>query len=264
MTDSKKTCTDWHSDILADSHLPPEAARELLEQGFTIVRGPALPNGPGQYSVAYDRDVAAADPSDISVRSSTRINDFVNRGGEFDGIYTFGPLLAACAMIIGRPFKLSGMRARTLEPGAPTEALHVDVKRSAKEWPIVGGILMVDPFTSDNGATRFVPGSHRLLSDPSECMPNPKDHHERQVLACGPAGSLIIFNASTWHGHTENRSGSRRRSIQAHFVARDSQESTHHGDRMRPETMGRIGDLARYVLGVECAAEQPHAARRDA
>src|SRR5687768_16387814 len=102
------TCTNWHSAISAQSHLPSHATRELHDQGFTIVPGPMLPSGPDQYSMAYDRDVAAADPSDVSVRSSTRINDFVNRGPEFDSIYTFGPLLAACALIIGRPFKLSG------------------------------------------------------------------------------------------------------------------------------------------------------------
>jgi hypothetical protein len=256
-----KTRMDWHTAISAEAHLPTEAAEELQDQGFTIVPGPAMLGGPDQYSNAYDRDVAAAIPADVSVRStSTRINDFVNRGREFDGIYTFGPLLAACAMIIGRPFKLSGMRARTLESGAPAEALHIDVKHGAKDWPIVGGILMVDAFTADNGATRLVPGSHRWPTDPSECIPNPKDPHEREVLACGPAGSLIIFNASTWHGHTENRSKTRRRSIQAHFVARDAQDFTHHGPRMRAETIQRIGSLARYVLDVECAAQQPHAA----
>ena len=258
-----KMRTDWHNTISDESHLPPQAARELQDQGFTIVPGPVMPSGPDQYSIAYDRDVAAADPSDISVRSSTRIDDFVNRGHEFDGIYTFGPLLTACAKIIGRPFKLSGMRARTLESGAPAEALHIDVKRGAKEWPIVGGILMVDVFTADNGATRFVPGSHLWPSDPKEYISNPKAPHEQQVLACGPAGSLIIFNASTWHGHTGNRSGTRRRSIQAHFVARDAQDATHHGTRMRSETMQRIDGLARYVLGVECAAQQTHAASRD-
>lgn len=245
-----RSSADWHALIAAESHLPPEAARELNDSGFTIVPSPPVPRGPDQYSIAYDRDVEAADPIDISARSSTRIDDFVNRSQEFDGIYIFGPLLAACALIIGRPFKLSGMRARTLEPGAPIEALHVDAKHGACDWPIVGGILMVDAFTADNGATRFVPGSHRRSTELRGCMPNPKEPHEQQVLACGPAGSLIIFDASAWHGHTENRSAARRRSIQAHFVARDSQDSTHHGARMRPETMQRIGGLARYILDV--------------
>ena len=47
----------------------------------------------------------------MSIRSSTRVSDFVNRGPEFDGIYVYPPVLAACCQIIGRPFKLSTMLA---------------------------------------------------------------------------------------------------------------------------------------------------------
>jgi hypothetical protein len=241
---------EWHQMLAAEMKLPEAAATALRERGFTIVPGPELPGGPDQYSAAFDKAVSEADPSDVSVRSSTRINDFVNRGAEFDGIYTFAPLLGACAAVIGKPFKLSGMRARILEPGAPVEALHVDVKHGAKDWPLLGAIFLIDAFTSENGATRFVPGSHLQAADPGDCLANALDSHEKQVLACGPAGSLIIFNASVWHGHTANRSRGRRRSIQAHFVARDAQESTHHAGRMRAETLQRLGPLARYVLDV--------------
>jgi ectoine hydroxylase-related dioxygenase (phytanoyl-CoA dioxygenase family) len=245
-----RTAEEWHSIIAAHSALPPEAATQLRERGFTVVAGPLLDGGTDRYAEAYEHAARTADPSDVSVRSSTRINDFVNRDPEFDGIYIFGPLLAACTSIIGRPFKLSGMRARTVEPGAEMEALHVDVKHGARDWPIVGGIFMIDEFTPGNGATRFVPGSHLQAASPEACMANPKDRHDRQVLACGAAGSLIIFHASAWHGHTANQSQLPRRSIQAHFVARDAQESTHHGPRMRAETLQRIGDLARYILDV--------------
>ena len=245
-----RTAAEWHDILAAEMHLPAVAATQLRERGFTIVPGPELPGGHNQYSVAFDKAAIEADPSDIAVRSSTRINDFVNRGPAFDGIYTFGPLLGACVATIGKPFKLSGMRARILEPGAPAEALHADTKHGAKDWPLLGGIFMVDAFTSDNGATCFVPGSHLHSTEPAECMPNTWDPHAKQVLACGPAGSLIIFNASVWHGHSENRSKKPRRSIQVHFVARDAQDSTHHAACMRVETMQRIGALARYVLDV--------------
>lgn len=245
-----RTAADWHNLLAADMQLPLVAATELQERGFTIVPGPELPGGHNQYSIAFDKAAIEADPSDVSVRSSTRINDFVNRGAEFDGIYTFGPLLGACVATIRKPFKLSGMRARILEPGAPMEALHVDVKYGAKDWPLLGAIFMIDLFTADNGATRFVPGSHLRSTDPRDCMVDTSDPHEAQVLACGPAGSLTIVNASVWHGHTANLSKTRRRSIQAHFVAREAQDSTHHATRMRVETMQRIGPLARYILDV--------------
>jgi hypothetical protein len=241
---------DWHSIIAAESHLPPDAAQQLREFGFVVMPGPVIPGGCEQLSDAYDRAVAMAAPADVHIGSSTRIDDFVNRGPEFDGIYLYPPLLDACCRIIGGPFKLSGMRARTLTPGAPMEGLHVDVKHRANGWPLVGCIVMVDAFDAENGATRFVPGSHLQPRDASEVMKNPNDAHDEQILACGVAGSVIIFNASVWHSHTANRSAKPRRSIQAHFVPREAQASTDQSARLRPETLGRISDLAKYVLDI--------------
>lgn len=245
------TATDaMYRVIAAQSQLHADAARQLRDAGFVVIPGPATPGGIEQLSMAYDRAIATADVADVRVGSSTRVTDFVNRGPEFDGIYVFPPLLAACCLIIGQPFKLSGTRARTLEPGAPVEGLHVDVKPRADGWPIVGFIMMVDAFDAENGVTRFVPGSHLTLRDPSEVMGDRAAAHEEEVLACGPPGSIIIFNGSVWHGHTANRSRRRRRSIQGHFVPRDARASVDHAARMRPEVLGRIGNLAKYVLAV--------------
>jgi Phytanoyl-CoA dioxygenase (PhyH) len=245
------TATDtMYQVIAAQSQLPADVAAQLRDAGFVVIPGPATPGGIERLSEAYDHAIATADAADVRGASSTRVTDFVNRGPEFEGIYMFPPLLAACCLIIGQPFKLSGTRARTLEPGAPIEGLHVDVKPRADGWPIVGFILMVDAFDAENGATRFVPGSHLKLHDPSEFMSNRSNAHEDEVLACGPAGSVIIFNGSVWHSHTANRSGRRRRSLQGHFIPRDAQASVDHAARIRPEVLGRIGNLAKYVLAV--------------
>ena len=244
-----RSTDEWHSLIAAETTLPSYAARRLRDIGFVVLPGPDM-QSIEQLSEAYDRAVTTADPADVSIRSSTRINDFVNRGPEFDGFYVYGPLLAACCQIIDGPFKLSGMRGRTLEPDAPIEALHVDVKHRADGWPLVGFIVMVDAFNADNGATRFVPGTHLQPREPGDVLENLTDAHGEQVLACGPAGSIIIFNASVWHSHTANRSAGRRRSVQGHFVPREARASTDQAARMRPETFRRIGDLAKYVLDV--------------
>ncbi|MFL6260554.1 MAG: phytanoyl-CoA dioxygenase family protein [Thermoanaerobaculia bacterium] len=238
-----RSVDDWYDVIAADSELPPEAARQLINLGFVVLPGPAIPGGRARLSEAYDQAVAAADPQDVSIRSSTRVSDFVSRGPEFDGIYVYGPVLAACRRIIGRPFKLSAMLARTLEPGGPEQELHVDVQHQADGWPLVGFILMVDEFHAGNGATRFVPASHWLDHGPDGDCGEP-------ALACGPAGSIIIFNGSVWHGHTANRSAGRRRSIQGAFIPREAKAATDQAARIRPETLQRIGDLARYILSV--------------
>jgi hypothetical protein len=241
----------WHSIIAAESQLSPIAAQALRESGFVVMPGPPVAGGIERLSAAYDCAVATADPADVRVSSSTRVTDFVARGPDFDGIYVYPPLLAACCLVIGRPFKLSGTRMRTLEPGAAAEALHVDVKQHADGWPIVGFIMMVDAFDPDNGATRFVPGSHLQPREPSELLTTPTDVHHEQVLACGPAGSIVIFNGSVWHSHTANRSTRRRRSLQGHFVPREARASVDHAARVRPDVLQRIGSRARYILDAE-------------
>jgi hypothetical protein len=80
---------------------------ELNEAGFTVLPGPAVPGGPAALADAYDRAVATADPSDVSVRSSTRVHDFV-----FDPIYVHEPLLAACHQIIGTAPRGAAARSR--------------------------------------------------------------------------------------------------------------------------------------------------------
>jgi hypothetical protein len=240
---------DWYSVLVADSDLPPDAALRLHDIGFVVLPGPAVPGGWARLADAYDQAVSAADSADVSIRSSTRVHDFVNRGPEFDRLYIYPPLLAACCQIIRRPFKLSTMLARTLEPGAPAQPLHVDVRRNADGWPLVGFIVMVDEFNAGNGATRFVPGSHLWPREPEESK-DTSCTDDREVLACGPAGSVLIFNGSVWHGHRANRSTRCRRSIQGAFIPRQDRASIDQASRMRPETFDRISDLAKYVLDV--------------
>ena len=202
-------------------------------------------------SDAYDAAVASATGDDIRIGSaSTRVSDFVNRGAEFDGLYVFPPLIDACSRVIARPFKLSSLHARTVRPGAAAQELHVDVRRDSADWPLLGFILMIDAFRPDNGATRFVPGSHAGPGAPEDVTTNVRPEHHGQVLACGDAGSLIVFNGSTWHGHAANTSNAPRRSLQGAFIPRAGCAGTDFAARMPPDTRARLGPLARYVLAL--------------
>jgi ectoine hydroxylase-related dioxygenase (phytanoyl-CoA dioxygenase family) len=200
---------------------------------------------------AYDTAVTAAAAEDVRAGStSTRVTDFVNRGREFDAVYVFPPLLAACERIIGGPFKLSSLHARTLRSHAPDQGLHVDVARGSADWPLAGFILMIDEFRPDNGATQFIPGSQRWPDTPGDMEPGRRIDPGDVALACGPAGSLLVFNGSAWHGHSSNRSDAPRRSLQGAFIPRAGRAGTDFSGRMTAETRLRLDPQARYLLAL--------------
>jgi len=242
---------EWFSLIDAGCELSPGAIQDLDDAGFVVIPGPVPREGLAQLAKAYDSAVACAAAGDVSVgRTTTRINDFVNRGPEFDGLYLHRPLLGACCRVIGQPFKLSTMIARTLRPQTPAQALHVDFARDTDGWPMVGFILMVDEFRRDNGATRFVQGSHKWSATPGDLMNDRMADEGRQVQACGPAGSMIIYNGSVWHGHAANQTDEPRRSIQGAYIRREAQSGFDLAARTGTETRARLGALAKYLLTV--------------
>ena len=242
---------DWFDTLAASSELSADTADELHHQGFVVLPGPVPCERIERLTDAYDAAVSSAKEVDMKIGStSTRVNDFVNRGEEFDALYVFPPLLDACCRVIGQPFKLSSLHARTLRPHSPSGELHVDVRRDSADWPLLSFILMVDEFRPENGATRFVPGSHQWLSAPKDIISDLRADYDGQVLACGPVGSLLVFNGSVWHDHSANTSDKPRRSLQGAFVPRGGQAGTDFAAHTQPETRARLSPLARYVLAV--------------
>ena len=240
--------------------LPPDAARALRTDGFVALPGPCTPAELALLQGAYDDACAGASPEDARVgRSSTRVTDFVNRGAVFEPVYTFPPVLEAARLVVGGRFRLSAFHARTLHPGAAAQELHVDVPRTSDAWPMLGVIFMVDEFRSDNGATRFVPGSHRSDELPEDALADRIASHPAEISACGPAGSMILFDASTWHGHTANRSRHARRSLQATFIPYAARPATDFVARMAPDALARLAPSVREILGVDPASAAPTA-----
>jgi Phytanoyl-CoA dioxygenase (PhyH) len=239
----------WFRDIAAQFALPAPMARQLRDVGYVVLESAVPSSQCKPLAEAYDAAVLAAHPDDVSVKDSTRVHDFVNRGPAFDDMYLYGPLLAACCCLLARPFKLSSLLARTLEPGAPVQELHQDFKPYDEGLPMVGFIVMVDEFRHDNGATRFMPGSHLTRGFADEAM-NQATIAQDEVLACGQAGDMIIYNGSVWHSHTANRSTKPRRSLQGAYIRREDQAAINQAARLRPETLARISPLAKYLLDV--------------
>jgi ectoine hydroxylase-related dioxygenase (phytanoyl-CoA dioxygenase family) len=71
---------------------------------------------------------------------------------------------------------------RTVLPRATAQTLHQDVSPAVTAGPLVGFGFMVDAFSGENGATRFVPGSEALESMPADWL---FLQHPAEERACG-------------------------------------------------------------------------------
>jgi ectoine hydroxylase-related dioxygenase (phytanoyl-CoA dioxygenase family) len=100
-------------------------------------------------------------------------------------------------------FGLNSMTAHFVAPGAKAIPMHIDsvVPDPIPPWMIrFIAILALDDFTKENGATEFVPGSHKFLKRPT---PEDVKKHPSVIAEC-KAGSLIFFDGAIWHRSSAN------------------------------------------------------------
>jgi hypothetical protein len=57
---------------------------------------------------------------------------------------------------------------------------------------------LLDDFTRENGATRYVPGSHRWGKLPQDVLADPSAPHSDEKLIIGRAGTVVVINVHLW------------------------------------------------------------------
>lgn len=226
--------------------------RNLVESGFTIIPGPLCGDRFDQLAVAYDEVMASASGPDFKVAGTTsRMSDLLSHNSVFDDVFLYPPLLEASNHLIGEPYKLSSFLARTLRAESPAQELHADLPRDSGDAPMLGFILMIDPFREENGATRFVPTSHHWPDLPGDRLSDTRTRYPGEVLGCGDSGSIILFNGAIWHGHTANITAHPRRSIQGYFVRRNARSGFDFRNRLDSAARTRMSALARYLMALD-------------
>ena len=127
-----------------------------------------------------------------------------------------------------KDYKCSGAGGDYSHPGATIQYLHSDIKDVLNDpldqvciydlpTPfIVINFLMTD-FTENNGAIRFVPGTHRTRLRPPSIKEEPT--HWKKSIIRAPAGTAILRDVRCWHGGTANRSMAPRIMTSAGYYA---------------------------------------------
>lgn len=192
---------------------------------------------------------------------TARLANLVNKDPIFDLCWTNPRVLAAMAHVLQGDLKLSSLNARASLPGQGLQALHCDGPLTlpgitandgdgSKRFYGCNSIWLLSDFTPQNGATRLVPGSHKLGLDPRKHLDDPQAPHPDELLTLGKAGAVFVFNAFTWHGGTVNRTEQPRRAMHCYFCWRGVPQQTDQRALLRPETAARLSEAQRAVLDV--------------
>jgi ectoine hydroxylase-related dioxygenase (phytanoyl-CoA dioxygenase family) len=126
------------------------------------------------------------------------------------------PVLKAAAQhLLSQPYCLGGLHGRNPLPGFGQQGLHSDCLRGpGNECILITALWMLDDFTPENGATRVVPGSHRIARPLPKDLAQPLARHRDEKIIVGHAGSLLMFDGYLWHSGRRNDSTGPRRAVQ--------------------------------------------------
>jgi len=128
-----------------------------------------------------------------------RVYALTHKGEEFVFLLEHPVLWALMTHLLGPDFLLSSITANIAGPGGQAMVLHPDQGYIPPPWPpypLVANIMwMLDDFTEANGATRFVPGSHRQATGGQ----TDQAAASKAVPVTGRAGSVLCFDGRVLH-----------------------------------------------------------------
>jgi ectoine hydroxylase-related dioxygenase (phytanoyl-CoA dioxygenase family) len=196
----------------------PEVARRLLDDGYVIVSG--LMSAADVRSAAADLGrVLEAIPTGRNAfegLTTQRVYALFAKTRTFDRAAVHPLLLEVLDQVLGH-YQLSAPVGIRIGPGERAQILHRDdvVYPLPQPGPtvVVNTMWPLDEFTEDNGATRFVPGSHRW--EPGR-VPTAEDP---VLTATMSPGSVMFYLGSLWHGGGANRTERPRLGVILEYAA---------------------------------------------
>ena len=161
-----------------------------------------------------------------------------------DGPATHPLVLGVLDQVLGN-YQLSAPTGIEIGPGEAAQVLHHDdgiyPLPRPHEQVVVTCMWPFDDFTAENGATRLVPGSHTGVEG------RPDDG--QVVVAEMPAGSVMFYLGTLWHGGGANRTDRPRLGVVLEYAASWLRAQENHFLAVPRHVVAQLPERLQELLG---------------
>ncbi len=225
-----------------------DVAQRLVRDGYVVVSG---------MMAAADVEAARADLGRVLAATRTGRNAFEGFSTQriyalfaktrtFDQAAIHPLLLEVLDQVLGH-YQLSAPVGIRIGPGEKAQVLHTDDMIYPIPPPhppvVVNTMWPLDEFTAENGATRFIPGSHDW--EPGR---RPAAGDAVSTATMSP-GSAMFYLGSLWHGGCENNTSRPRLGVILEYAAGWLRQQENHCLAVPRATVRQLPERLAELLG---------------
>ncbi len=203
------------------------------------------------------KHIAALDPN----ASNVRVFNLLDLDDLFGRLIAHPIADALVTGLLGRGYIVSNFTANIARPGSESMVVHSDLAAVMPEpWTDALSCNIIWCLTDihrDNGATLYIPGSHRY-----RCAADvPDDPLVHMVPFEAAAGSVIVMDGRVWHTSGRNVTADEDRALLFGYYTKPFlRPQWNFTASLRPDVQAALPPVMRYRLGLDTNLNMPNEA----
>ncbi len=221
--------------------------RKLEEDGYVIIESLLSADEIAEIKAALRPLLAHTGRNAFEGHNTQRLYAVPEKTRATDRLIEHPRVLALLDRMFLPNYLLSQCQAINIMPGEEAQYLHADdgFYRVPRPRPPLGAatVWAIDDFAKDNGATVVVPGSHTW---PDGRMPGAGD---RTIKAVMPAGSVVFYPGTLWHGGGANLSAAPRLAVTCQYCEPWLRTQENYFLSMSKDALQTVSEDMKRMLG---------------
>lgn len=201
---------DEADDLVVEGLNITERVTEIEKQGYTVMEDFISPEEVSRLRKAFETEVPITEMRAIGTDTGKtwRAHNLLAKTRAVDYLFLDARMRALIEGVLGPRVQVNVTTLFNLLPGETRQFLHQDDGL----WPIArphahfvcNGLIALDDFDIENGATHIVPFSHKWYD-------KPVDQNVETLQVTMRSGSMLMWEGGLWHGGGANTSKDRER-----------------------------------------------------